>query len=103
MSRDSGCWSGMTVYPISKLTPQRVSDIIREHGSDRMIVNGSADWGVSDPLSLVKVVNHMAGDGHDEETIRKLVFSNAMAFYGQSEKWQPELELVPVDPREFQR
>ncbi len=103
MSRDSGCWSGMTVYPISKLTPQRVSDIIREHGSDRMIVNGSADWGVSDPLSLVKVVNHMAGDGHDEETIRKLVFGNAMAFYGQSEKWTPELELVPVDPREFQR
>jgi predicted metal-dependent TIM-barrel fold hydrolase len=93
----------MTVYPISKLTPQRVSDIIREHGSDRMIVNGSADWGVSDPLSLVKVVDHMAADGHAEETIQKLVFSNAMEFYGQSEKWKPELDLVPVDPREFQR
>lgn len=103
ISRDSGCWSGMTVYPISKLTPQRVSDIIREHGSDRMIVNGSADWGVSDPLSLVKVVDHMAADGHAEETIQKLVFSNAMEFYGQSEKWKPELDLVPVDPREFQR
>jgi predicted metal-dependent TIM-barrel fold hydrolase len=103
ISRDSGCWSGMTVYPISKLTPQRVSDIIREHGSDRMIVNGSADWGVSDPLSLVKVVDHMAADGHAEETIQKLVFSNAMEFYGQSEKWKPELDLVPIDPREFQR
>ena len=103
LSRESGCWSGMTVYPISKLTPQRVSGIIREHGSDRMIVNGSADWGVSDPLSLVKVADHMAADGHSEETVRKLVFINAMAFYGQSEKWQPELDLVPVDPREFQR
>jgi predicted metal-dependent TIM-barrel fold hydrolase len=103
LSRESGCWSGMTVYPISKLTPQRVSDIIREYGSERMIVNGSADWGVSDPLSLVKVVNHMANDGHSEETIRDLVFKNAMAFYGQSEKWRPELDLVPMDPREFQR
>jgi len=103
ISRASGCWSGMTVYPISKLTPQRVSDIIREHGSDRMIVNGSADWGISDPLSLVKVVSHMASDGHSEETVRKLVFSNAMAFYGQSEKWKPELALVPIDVREFQR
>ncbi len=103
LSKESGCYSGMTVYPISKLTPQRVSDIIREHGSDRMIVNGSADWGVSDPLSLVKVVSHMKTDGHTDETISKLVFDNAMAFYGQSEKWKPELALDPVDPREFQR
>ena len=44
VSRPSGCYCGMTVYPISKLTPQRVSDIIRAFGSERMIVNGSADW-----------------------------------------------------------
>lgn len=102
-SRASGCYCGMTVYPISKLTPQRVSDIIREHGSERMIVNGSADWGVSDPLSLVKVVNFLQHDGHDEETISRLVRENAMAFYGASPKWQPRLDLTPVDPREFQR
>lgn len=54
-SKASGCYCGMTVYPISKLTPQRVSNIIRSFGSDRMIVNGSADWGVSDPLSLVRM------------------------------------------------
>jgi predicted metal-dependent TIM-barrel fold hydrolase len=102
-ARESGCWSGMTVYPISKLDPQRVSDIIREFGSERTIVSGSADWGVSDPLSLVKVVDYMAGDGHSEDTIRDLVFNNAMAFYGQSPKWNPELDLEPVDVREFQR
>ena len=102
-SKASGCWAGMTVYPISKLTPRRVSDIIRDHGSERTIVNGSADWGVSDPLSLVKVVTYMAEHGHDEQTVRNLVFENAMAFYGQSPKWKPELDLEPVDPREFQR
>ncbi len=102
-SKDSGCYSGMTVYPISKLTPERVSNIIREFGSERVIVNGSADWGVSDPLSLVKVVDYMGKDGHSEKTIQNLVFNNAMAFYGGSDKWKPELDLVPIDPSEFQR
>jgi hypothetical protein len=102
-SRESGCWCGMTVYPISKLTPQRVSDIIRRHGSERMIVNGSADWGISDPLSLVKVVDFLKTDGHDAETIERLVCRNAMSFYSASPNWKPALDLVPVDPREFQR
>jgi predicted metal-dependent TIM-barrel fold hydrolase len=103
VARATGCWSGMTVYPISKLTPQRVSNLIREFGSERMIVDGSADWGVSDPLSLVKVVEFMAADGHDAATIQRLVFDNAMAFYSQSPRFQPELNITPMDPREFQR
>jgi len=103
LSRATNCYSGMTVYPISKLTPQRVSSIIRQYGDDRMIVNGSADWGVSDPLSLPKVVEFMKQDGHGETTIQKIVFANAMAFYGQSPKWRPQLDLAPIDPREFQR
>ena len=98
-----GFYLGMTVYPISKLTPKRVSDIIRAHGTEQVLVNGSADWGVSDPLSLVKVVEFLAEDGHAEETVSKLVFDTAMAFYSQSPNWKPELELEPVDPREFQR
>ncbi|MCP4451932.1 MAG: hydrolase TatD [Planctomycetes bacterium] len=103
ISKASGCYCGMTVYPISKLTPQRVSNIIRTFGSERMIVNGSADWGVSDPLSLVKVVDFMSQDRHDESTVENLVFRNAMAFYGGSENWKPELDLTPIDPHEFQR
>ncbi len=103
ISRETGCYCGMTVYPISKLTPARVSDIIRTFGSERMIVDGSADWGISDPLSLIKVVTFMKADGHSEETIERLVFGNAMAFYSGSSKWKPELDLVPVDPTIFQR
>ena len=103
LSKESGCWCGMTVYPISKLTPERVSGIIREHGSERMIVNGSADWGVSDPLSLVKVVTYMQQDGHTAAAIQNLVFNNAMSFYGQEPKWKPELNLAPIPINEFQR
>ena len=103
VSLETGCYVGMTVYPISKLTPERVSNMIRQYGSDRIIVNGSADWGISDPLSLVKVVDYMRGDGHDEETIGNLVFNTSMQFYSHSPKWKPELDLVPVDPQQFQR
>jgi hypothetical protein len=101
--RETGHYLGLTVYPISKLTPQRVSGIVREFGHERVMVNGSADWGVSDPLSLPKVVDYMRQDGHAEETLRALVHDTADAFFSQSPKWQPELDLQPVDPREFQR
>jgi len=103
VSLNTGCYAGMTVYPISKLTPERVSGMIRQYGSNRIIVNGSADWGISDPLSLVKVVKFMRKDGHSNSTIKDLVFNNAMAFYGHSPKWKPELNLEPVDPHQFQR
>lgn len=103
LSRESGCYSGMTVYPISKLSPERVSAMIRQYGADRMIVNGSADWGVSDPLSLVKVVDRMRQDGHAADTIEKIVCRNAMAFYSQSPNWKPDFDLKPMDPKEFQR
>lgn len=103
VSKESGCYCGMTVYPISKLTPARVSGIIRQHGKERMIINGSADWGVSDPLSLVKVVDYMQKDGHSRETVEALLFSNPMKFYSGSLNWQPDFTLQPIDPREFQR
>jgi len=102
-ARDTDCWLGLTVYPISKLNPQRVSAIIRRYGPDRIIVAGSADWGISDPLALVKVAEYLARDGHDQQTIRKLVFENAMTFYGRSANWKPQLDLIPPDPRTFQR
>ena len=100
---ETRCYCGMTVYPISKLSPERVSAIIRRIGSERMIVSGSADWGVSDPLSLVKVAEHMKKDGHDEQAIERLVFGNAMTFYSQSPRWRPRFDLTPIEPRVFQR
>jgi hypothetical protein len=103
VAMDTGCWVGLTVYPISKLTPQRVSHLIREHGSDRVIVSGSADWGISDPLALIKVTDYLRNDGHDDQTIHRLTYRNAMDFYSASPNFTPNFELVPPDPRTFQR
>jgi predicted metal-dependent TIM-barrel fold hydrolase len=102
-ARATECYTGMTVYPISKLTPGRVSELVKEFGSSRMIINGSADWGISDPLSLVKVVEYMKSDGHSGKTIQSILFDNPNEFYGSSPKWNPRLNLEPMDPDIFQR
>lgn len=100
---ETNCFCGMTVYPYSKLSPERVSGIIRDFGADRMMVNGSADWGVSDPLSLVKVVDQLARDGHSDDAIQKLVRDNASAFYSHSQNWKPVFDLEPVPVSDYQR
>ena len=103
LTLDSGCYAGMTVYPYSKLSPQRVSDMVKRYGHERVIVNGSADWGVSDPLSLVKVVDYMRRDGHGEQAIEDLVFNTAMRFYSASPHWKPDFAIQPLDPSVYQR
>ena len=100
---DSGCYAGMTVYPYSKLNPERVSAMVKHYGHQRVIVNGSADWGVSDPLSLVKVVDFMRADGHGESVIADLVFNTAMRFYSTSPNWKPNFDIQPLDPSVYQR
>lgn len=98
-----GCYAGMTVYPYSKLSPERVSAMIREHGHERVIVNGSADWGMSDPLSLIKVVKQLEADGFDASVIEQITYHTPMAFYSASPHWKPDFDIVPQDPTTFQR
>ncbi len=102
-ARDCDCYLGLTVYPISKLTPQRVSAIVGEYGAEKLIVSGSADWGISDPLALVKVIDFLKTDGHDDATIQNLVSVTANDFYSRSERWKPNFDYEPVDVNTFQR
>lgn len=103
VSRKTDCYTGMTVYPHSKLNPERVNSLIKEFGVERMIVDGSADWGVSDPLSLLKVVEYLRGKGHGVDTVKKLVHDNANAFYSQSPNWKPNFNLQPLPISSYQR
>lgn len=86
LCRDWGCWAGHTVYPVSKLTPERAVNIMDEHGTDRLMVNSSADWGVSDPLSVARVVVEMRRRGYSSEQVRKVVWDNPLGFYALSGK-----------------
>ncbi len=103
LALESGCYAGMTVYPYSKLSPERVSAMLKIHGHERVIVNGSADWGISDPLSLIKVVDRLRQDGFDESVIEAITHDTPMAFYSASPHWKPNFDVTPQDPATYQR
>ena len=86
-----GFWAGLTVYPITKLNPKRAMDIIRKYGSERIMVNSAADWGISDPLSVPLVAREMKKEGFSSKDIENVTFYNAFNFYKQSDKftWKP--------------
>lgn len=103
LTRRTDVWAGMTVYPYSKLNPERVVGLLRRWGLERALVNSSADWGVSDPCSLPKVAAFMKQEGFDNAAVETLLFRNPMAFYGQCERFRPRLDLPWIDPAQYQR
>lgn len=83
---DSGCWMGFSIYPDTKMDEQRMVAILREYGTDRMIVNSAADWGRSDPLKTYRTGLAMLEAGFTESDVDKVLWRNPVAFYGQSDR-----------------
>ncbi|MDW3192073.1 MAG: TatD family hydrolase [Cytophagales bacterium] len=81
---DRGYWAGFTIYPKTKMGSERMVEVVRQYGSERIIVDSSADWGVSDPLSVPKTANLMRERGISEHDIHLTCYQNALDMYGQS-------------------
>jgi len=92
---DSGCWAGHSVYPNSKMDEHRMASIVQKFGSDRIIINSAADWGVSDPLKVPKTVKVMQQMGISDETISKIVWDNPVEFFSQSNN----MDVSDIDKR----
>jgi hypothetical protein len=86
MAQDTGCWTGLTVYP-GKLEPEEAAGLVRDFGPDRMLMNSSADWGDSDPLAILVTVGAMRALQLPETAIETVVWHNPRAFLGQSPKF----------------
>src|SRR5436305_7923994 len=87
LALDGGFWCAMTLYPTTKCTPARAVDILEMVGTDHIMVNSAGDWGKSDPLAVPELILEMKRRGHPEETIRKVVYDNPLAFFRQSKRW----------------
>jgi len=85
---DRGFWAGMTLYPDTKMTPQRAADVIEMYGRERIWINSAGDWGHSDPLAVPKARLEMARRGHGADVINKISFDNPRVFLGQCEKFK---------------
>src|SRR6266550_7015490 len=81
---DSGCWMAFSVYPDTKMDERRTVALLREFGTERMLVNSAADWGRSDPLKTVKTADAMRAAGFAEDEVERVFWDNPVAFYGQS-------------------
>lgn len=89
---DQGYWAGMTIYPISKCTPERAVDILEMYGTDRLCVNAAADWGVSDPLNTHRTRWEARRRGHSLDMLMEVFYNNPARFFGQS----PHFKLKPM-------
>ena len=81
---DRGAWAAFTIYPHTKMGSERMVEIVRKHGPERLIVDSSADWGVSDPLAVPRTAALMRERGIDEAAVVKCCWQNALDAYAQS-------------------
>jgi predicted metal-dependent TIM-barrel fold hydrolase len=81
---DRGYWAGFTIYPHTKLGNERMVEIVREFGAEKIIVDSAADWGISDALAVPKTATLMNDAGITMEAIEKVTYQNPLDAYGQS-------------------
>jgi uncharacterized protein len=89
---EMGMWAGLSVYPYTKLSPERAMKIIKKHGTERIMIHSAADWGISDPLSVPLVAREMRRSGEfGAGEIEKVTLYNPYEFFKQSPKftWKP--------------
>lgn len=93
---DRGYWAAFTIYPNTKMGNERMVEVVKQYGSERIIVDSSADWGVSDPLSVPKTAALMLEKGISKEDVHLTCYKNALTAYSQSgqmseDDWKNEM------------
>jgi len=98
---DRGFWAGFTLYPQTKMGNERMVEIVRQYGSERIFINSSADWGVSDPMAVPKTGRLMLERGISRADVEATCYGNALRAYGQSGQFNESDWLAPetVDQR----
>jgi predicted metal-dependent TIM-barrel fold hydrolase len=100
LTLESGCWAGHSIYPQTKMDEGRMVTLVKKYGSDRIIVNSAADWGVSDPLKVPKTATALSQAGVSDADIETIVWHNPVRFFAQSGRL--DLEDAPkVDQRQL--
>jgi predicted metal-dependent TIM-barrel fold hydrolase len=97
---ETKCWAGHTIYPNTKMDEMRMAALVKKYGTDRIVVNSAADWGISDPLKVPKTIAVMREQGIADGDIQKIVWDNPVAFFAQSGRLDvSDLEQRPAIDR----
>jgi predicted metal-dependent TIM-barrel fold hydrolase len=89
---DAGYWVGFTLYPITKCSPKRAVDMLEKYGTERILVNSSADWGPSDPFTLQECILEFRRRGHSLQEAINVFHNNPCRFLGQN----PKFDIQPI-------
>ncbi|WP_212001928.1 TatD family hydrolase [Chitinophaga sp. HK235] len=81
---DRGFWAAFTIYPFTKMGNERMVAVVKQYGSERIMVNSAADWGISDPLAVPKTAALMHESGIDLNDIHSVTYMNAVKAFAQS-------------------
>jgi predicted metal-dependent TIM-barrel fold hydrolase len=81
---DRGFWAAFTIYPFTKMGNERMAEIVKKYGTERIMINSAADWGISDPLAVPKTAALMYSRGISREDITMVTYRNAIIAFGQS-------------------
>lgn len=88
MILENGFWTGITLYPQTKVSPQRAADMIEVYGPERICVASACDWGPSIPVAVPQFVMEMRRRRHPEDLIHRVVYENPATFLGQSPRFR---------------
>lgn len=81
---DRGFWAAFTIYPFTKMGNERMVEVVKQYGTERIMVNSAADWGISDPLAVPKTAALMKLSGISDKAIELVTYTNAITAFGQS-------------------
>ena len=81
---DRGFWAAFTIYPFTKMGNERMVDVVKQYGTERIMINSAADWGISDPLAVPKTAALMKDMGISDADIRMVTYQNAISAFAQS-------------------
>lgn len=81
---ERGCWMGFSIYPETKMDPDRMVRILQDRGTERVLVNSAADWGRSDPLLTRATGEAMLAAGFSDDDVDRVLWRNPVEFFAQS-------------------
>lgn len=81
---EQGFYAAFTIYPFTKMGNERMVEIVKQYGTERIMINSAADWGISDPLAIPKTAALMKIKGISETDIQLVTYQNAIDAFAQS-------------------
>lgn len=81
---DRGFWAAFTIYPFTKMGNERMVEVVKQYGPERIMINSAADWGISDPLAVPKTAALMKQRGIKDDVIHQVTYQNAITAFAKS-------------------